>query len=63
MEMIMPGDNVTITVKLIQANATGTVIVWAWHIIDEVTEQLEGLGFKGEVWTPLPKFELFKILE
>ena len=59
----VPGTLIRILSDTELANSTGTIIVWAWHIIDEVTEQLEGLGFKGEVWTPLPKFELFKILE
>jgi SAM-dependent methyltransferase len=59
----VPGTQIKILPDTELANSRGTIIVWAWHIIDEVTEQLEGLGFKGEVWTPLPKFELFKILE
>jgi hypothetical protein len=59
----VPGTQIGILSDAELANSSGTIIVWAWHIIEEVTEQLEGLGFKGEVWTPLPKFELFKILE
>ena len=33
------------------------IIVWAWHIIDEVVSQLERMEFKGEVWVPLPEFK------
>lgn len=38
----------------------GVVIVWAWHIIEEVCNYLEGLHFIGEVWTPMPRFELYR---
>ena len=36
------------------------VIVWAWHIIEEVCNYLESLGFVGEVWTPMPRFEMYR---
>ena len=38
------------------------IVVWAWHIVDEICDYLVSLNFKGEVWVPLPKFELYKIL-
>jgi Methyltransferase domain/C-methyltransferase C-terminal domain len=38
------------------------IVVWAWHIADEICEYLEGLGYKGEVWVPLPEFKIFRIL-
>jgi len=59
----VPGTLIEIQSDAALTNSKGTIVVWAWHIIDEVTKQLESLGFKGEVWTPLPRFELFKILE
>lgn len=59
----VPGTLIEIRSDDALANSSGTIIIWAWHIIEEVTMQLERLGFKGEVWTPLPKFQLFKILE
>lgn len=34
------------------------LVLWSWHIFDEVLEYLKDLGFKGEVWTPLPRFSL-----
>lgn len=38
------------------------IVVWAWHIADEICDYLESLNFHGEVWVPLPKFEIYKIL-
>ena len=38
------------------------IIVWAWHIIEEVCQYLLEIGFKGEVWVPLPRFELFRVI-
>ena len=32
------------------------IVVWAWHIIDEVQRQLLEIGYRGEVWVPLPFF-------
>jgi hypothetical protein len=34
------------------------LVLWSWHISDEVLDYLRLLGFKGDVWTPLPKFGL-----
>lgn len=36
------------------------LIVWSWHIIDEVTSYLNSMGFSGEIWVPLPKFRLHR---
>jgi SAM-dependent methyltransferase len=36
------------------------IIVWAWHIIEEICKYLEESGFRGEVWVPLPTFKLYK---
>ena len=38
------------------------VIVWGWHIADEVCEYLKQIGFRGEIWVPLPSFRLYKIV-
>ena len=34
------------------------LVLWSWHISDEVLEYLKVLGYTGEVWTPLPEFIL-----
>jgi SAM-dependent methyltransferase len=36
------------------------LIVWSWHIIKEVVEYLDTLGYRGEIWVPLPKFEMYR---
>lgn len=33
------------------------ILVWAWHIVDEVVSQLDEIGYRGEVWVPLPVFK------
>lgn len=38
------------------------LILWAWHIPDEVIEYLKVIGFKGQVWAPLPTFSLIAII-
>lgn len=35
------------------------IIVWAWHIIDEVVDNLKALNFQGEIWSPLPEFKIY----
>jgi len=58
----VPGTDIEIRSDLELVNSEGKVIVWAWHIIDEVVEQLRAIGFRGEVWTPLPKLSLYTVL-
>ena len=36
------------------------LIVWSWHIIDEIVPYLDSLGYKGEIWVPLPEFRLYR---
>lgn len=36
------------------------LIVWSWHIIEEVVTYLDTLGYRGEIWVPLPKFHLYR---
>ena len=60
---LVPGTRIEIKadseISEIQPNL---LIVWSWHIIDEVCEYLENLGFHGEVWVPLPRFEHYKTI-
>jgi hypothetical protein len=39
------------------------IIVWAWHIVPEVVDYLAKIGYKGEVWIPLPEFKLFATIK
>ncbi|CAN2170505.1 Methyltransferase domain containing protein [Candidatus Nanopelagicaceae bacterium] len=57
----LPGSLIEIKSDLdIPLEPNSIVIVWAWHIIEEVCTYLEKMGFCGEIWTPLPKFQLYK---
>jgi hypothetical protein len=38
------------------------LIVWSWHIIDEICTYLEMSGYHGEIYVPLPEFTLYKII-
>jgi len=42
--------------------AGNRLIVWSWHIIEEICEYLAQIGYKGEVWVPLPKLEKYKTI-
>jgi SAM-dependent methyltransferase len=58
----VPGTEIEIRPDSELVNSEGRIIVWAWHIIDEVVEQLRSIGFRGEVWAPLPKLSLYTVL-
>jgi hypothetical protein len=36
------------------------MIIWSWHIIDEIAEYLDKLGYQGEIWVPLPEFKKYR---
>ena len=38
------------------------LIVWSWHIIDEICTYLEMSGYHGEIYVPLPEFTLYKTI-
>lgn len=33
------------------------LVIWAWHIADEIVPYLNSLGYVGEIWVPLPEFK------
>ena len=37
------------------------LIIWSWHVIDEIISYLEKINYKGSIWKPLPSFE--KVIE
>ncbi len=37
------------------------LIIWSWHILDEIIYYLEKINYKGAIWTPLPEFK--KVVE
>ena len=59
----VPGTQIEIlSDEQILATSPSRIIVWGWHIADEICSYLAELGYKGEIWVPLPKFELYKII-
>jgi SAM-dependent methyltransferase len=36
------------------------LIIWSWHIVDEIVKYLDSLGYRGEIWVPLPEFRLYR---
>jgi SAM-dependent methyltransferase len=36
------------------------LIVWSWHIVDEIVKYLDSRGYRGEIWVPLPEFKLYR---
>jgi SAM-dependent methyltransferase len=54
----VPGTNIQIhpdsEIKNYKIN---NLIIWGWHISDEIVAYLRKSGYKGALWKPLPKFE------
>ena len=43
-------------------NLTGdNLIIWSWHVVEEIISYLKKIEFKGSIWKPLPRFE--KVVE
>ncbi len=57
--LMVPGTDIMVSSdeSLLESNYTDLVI-WAWHISDEVSLYLRDLGFTGRIWKPMPTFEL-----
>ena len=57
----VPGTKIKILSdnELLQVNPK-VLIVWSWHIIDEIVEYLNILGYQGEIWVPLPEFKKYR---
>jgi hypothetical protein len=57
----VPGTKIKILSdnELLQVNPKA-LIVWSWHIIDEIVEYLNILGYQGEIWVPLPEFKKYR---
>lgn len=55
----VPGTDILVSSDSGLTNTEYTdLVVWAWHIIDEVSYYLREIGYKGRIWSPLPKFYL-----
>jgi SAM-dependent methyltransferase len=58
---LAPGSKIEVhsDEDLLEANPA-FLIVWSWHIIDEIVQYLDSLGYKGEIWVPMPEFRLYR---
>lgn len=59
----VPGTNIPIVSdELLKEDRTPNLILWSWHIAYEILPYLKNIGFRGDVWTPLPEFRLVETL-
>lgn len=55
----VPGTNIPIVSDEFLINDRGmNLILWSWHIAYEILPYLKDIGFRGDVWAPLPEFRL-----
>lgn len=53
----VPGTRIPIlSDTTLPTNSEHNLVVWSWHIINEITPYLRNLGFSGEIWIPMPIF-------
>jgi hypothetical protein len=54
----VPGSKIQILSDddLLRVNPS-VLIIWSWHIVDEIVLYLDTLGYKGDIWVPLPEFK------
>jgi hypothetical protein len=58
---LVPGTKIEVrSDKDLLASNPEVLIVWSWHIIDEIVQYLDSLGYKGEIWVPMPEFRLYR---
>jgi len=61
---LVPGTKIEVVADKELAHYNPKVLIlWAWHIAEEVCEYLRLIGFKGEIWVPLPRFERYTVIE
>ena len=59
----VPGTSIPIISDLqLHQEESRDMILWSWHIAYELIPYLKEIGYKGNVWTPLPKFQLLETL-
>jgi hypothetical protein len=54
----VPGSKIQILsdTDLLRVNPS-VLIIWSWHIVDEIVLYMDTLGYKGDIWVPLPEFK------
>ena len=57
----VPGTSIPIVSDdLLINDGAKNMILWSWHIAYELIPYLKNLGFKGDIWAPLPEFRLLE---
>lgn len=55
----VPGTTIPIVSdEGLRAEASPNMILWSWHIAYELMPYLKDSGYNGDVWAPLPRFQL-----
>ncbi len=55
----VPGTSIPIVSDaMLGQEESQDMILWSWHIAYEIIPYLKEIGFKGNVWSPLPTFHL-----
>lgn len=59
----VPGTSIPIISDLtIGAERSQNMILWSWHIAYEILPYLKEIGYRGNIWSPLPDFHLIEKL-
>jgi hypothetical protein len=59
----VPGTSIPIISDLgLRREKSQNMILWSWHIAYEIIPYLKEVGYKGNVWSPLPQFHLLETL-
>lgn len=59
--LLVPGTDIEIrTDSELIADRPENLVLWAWHIADEIRDYLASLGFDGALWSPMPQFHRLK---
>jgi len=55
----VPGTSIPIVSdSTLDQEKSQDMILWSWHIAYEIVPYLKEIGYKGNVWSPLPSFHL-----
>lgn len=59
----VPGTSIPIiSDSTLAQEKSNNMILWSWHIAYEMLPYLRETGYKGNIWSPLPRFHLLETL-
>jgi len=59
----VPGTQIPIVSDVqLSSEKNQNMILWSWHIAYELVPYLKEIGYKGNIWSPLPEFKLIATL-